>query len=420
MLPWTWVVAAWAVDADGDGFPAGIDCDDTRADVHPGARETCDVELGIDEDCDGLVDDADPNVRRVPYWNEDRDADGHPGAFVAHACEGPPGAIRFHGGPADCDDADASVWNGLALWYPDADLDGWSSGSGWVQACHAPAQTGWIARTDSDCQDSDPTIHPQATEICGDGIDQDCAGGDEVCPWWDHTIAGATSGEGFGSDVVVVGDGTGDGLPDLWVLGARAGAAWSMPGPLTRDQPQSAAALTLEVEDPNGLDAFYAVVSAGDVDGDGLDELAFGVPGVQVGIVDRAGAVYIRRGGGTGTRTVDVGARTILEGNRFGQLGTKLAVGDWDGGGLALFASAPYDGRAVSNAGAILVTSTFPAGRVPYESVADARIEGITSGERLGEAWLLVADTDGDGLDDQAERVAHTDPTDADTDDDGL
>lgn len=44
-------------DADGDGYAAGVDCDDSRADVHPGAPEVCD---GVDDDCDGAGDPAAP------------------------------------------------------------------------------------------------------------------------------------------------------------------------------------------------------------------------------------------------------------------------------------------------------------------------------------------------------------------------
>ena len=64
-------------DRDADGLLAPIDCDDLRADVHPGAGDTPDN--GVDEDCSGA--DA---------TNPDRDGDG----FQR---------------PEDCDDARAKV-----------------------------------------------------------------------------------------------------------------------------------------------------------------------------------------------------------------------------------------------------------------------------------------------------------------------
>ena len=45
--------SAAPADLDGDGSPAGEDCDDERADVFPGAEELCD---GVDNDCDGTTD----------------------------------------------------------------------------------------------------------------------------------------------------------------------------------------------------------------------------------------------------------------------------------------------------------------------------------------------------------------------------
>ncbi|MCX6302378.1 MAG: putative metal-binding motif-containing protein [Bacteroidia bacterium] len=58
--------------------------------------------------------------------------------------------------------------------YPDKDGDG--SGDAysplWIpEDINVP--TGFILNGE-DCNDLDPSVHPGATEICGDGIDQDC------------------------------------------------------------------------------------------------------------------------------------------------------------------------------------------------------------------------------------------------------
>ncbi len=63
-------------DLDGDGYgdPASescpgpeLDCDDRDPAVNPGASEICDN--GLDDDCDGLLDAADPDCAPSPGWS---------------------------------------------------------------------------------------------------------------------------------------------------------------------------------------------------------------------------------------------------------------------------------------------------------------------------------------------------------------
>ncbi len=131
-------------DADQDGYPAGPDCDDSDATIHPGATEV--AYDGIDQDCDGedLVD---------------ADGDGYPGSAAGgDDCNDDssttyPGATEI--GDGEDNDCDGFVDEGLD--DTDDDGDGYSE-------------------QDGDCDDTDSSTYPGATEVPYDGIDQDCNG----------------------------------------------------------------------------------------------------------------------------------------------------------------------------------------------------------------------------------------------------
>lgn len=141
------------VDADGDGFHAAPtvdcddpeaveiqDCDDTLPTVHPGAEELCD---GLDNDCDGAVEPA-----------------------------------------------------AMLTWYADADADGYGDSAAAPSAC--PDTAGYSSRHD-DCDDTNTSVNPAATEIC-DSIDNDCDGQNDENDATDaSTWYADTDGDGFGN-----------------------------------------------------------------------------------------------------------------------------------------------------------------------------------------------------------------------------
>jgi len=158
-----------SADADGDGFDdaayGGTDCDDTDPRVHPGATETCD---GLDNNCNGVVDegcttptDADRDGFDDTEDCDDGDASVYPGAD--EYCDGVDN---------DCDaqvDEDDAV--DATAWYTDNDADTFGSDMGPARlACEQP--TGWVANN-TDCDDDDPQINPDAAEL-EDGLDNDC------------------------------------------------------------------------------------------------------------------------------------------------------------------------------------------------------------------------------------------------------
>ena len=278
-----------AIDADQDGDTLEADCDDDNPDVHSGATEVCD---GIDNDCDGTTD---VDAVDAALWYADVDADGHGDASVStSACTAPdgyvdttddcdpadptiyPGAKEACDDPVDrncdgsaglvdedgdgvaacedCDDTNADVGpdgvelcNGIdddcdgvsdeaealdaRAWYPDDDGDGFGADAPVTRACTAPAGS---VSLPADCDDTDPTINPDATEACDDPVDRNCDGsvayadadGDGVaaCLDCDDTSADV----GTAADVTWYYDGDADGFGDatLTATGCTAPAGY--------------------------------------------------------------------------------------------------------------------------------------------------------------------------------------------------
>jgi len=129
-------IPIWYYDRDGDGYgdltesvagcesPSdefvdnGADCDDGDPAISPDGSERCD---GDDNDCDGAIDDDDPDAP-------------------------------------------------LEAWYRDADSDGFGDAAIPQYACAPPS--GYVADR-TDCDDTDQHTFPEAPELCDD-IDNDC------------------------------------------------------------------------------------------------------------------------------------------------------------------------------------------------------------------------------------------------------
>lgn len=196
------IPVTWYLDSDGDGFGSPFlfviecempeffvgnnsDCVDDNNTVYPGAMEICD---GLDNDCDGAIDEGVGST-----WYQDSDGDGYGNISISQvACSQP---IGYVANSSDCDDTDNSinpaaseVCDGIdndcdgaidenlifANYYPDNDGDGFGDGNqSPVSTCDGPP-AGYTQQT-GDCNDADNSVYPGAIGT-GLDIDNDCNG----------------------------------------------------------------------------------------------------------------------------------------------------------------------------------------------------------------------------------------------------
>jgi formylglycine-generating enzyme required for sulfatase activity len=187
----------WYLDNDGDGYgdiastttansqPSGYvlnssDCNDSAANENPGETEVCN---GVDDNCSGAVDEG---VTNTYYQDGDNDTYGNT-AVSTQACSLPAGYVSDN---TDCDDAVGSVYPGATETCGDG-ID--QDCNGGDLSCDAVDDDGdGLSDIDGDCDDTDDTIYPGATEVVDDGIDQNCDGFDLITWYLD------SDGDGYG------------------------------------------------------------------------------------------------------------------------------------------------------------------------------------------------------------------------------
>ena len=178
----------WAMTTStATASPACSDCDDNSASINASATEACD---GVDNDCDGAIDEE--GALGTQIWYADADGDGYgdpadaqidcvePEGYTTNSSDcndastdAFPGGVEICDGlDNDCDGATDNDAGDATTWHADGDGDGFGANSPTLVACEQPP--GFVGDA-TDCDDAEPFTFPGAAEAC-DGEDDDCNG----------------------------------------------------------------------------------------------------------------------------------------------------------------------------------------------------------------------------------------------------
>ncbi len=426
-------------DGDGDGFKGcEDDCDDTDYDINPDAQEVCDDD-DVDEDCDEAIDDSDTSVdegsKSAWYYDGDGDSYGSEDDYLLR-CD-PTGSYTSDN-DADCDDSRGDVSpagtevcddidadedcddrsddadpegpdaGSLNTFYTDDDGDGYGDPDSPVYLCDL--DEGVVDNT-GDCDDTEELAWTDASEVCGDGIDNDCSGDPEEGLCGEYALADIaetiiTTTES-NADMYEVAVGQIDGLSgDDLVVGAGGAGSGTDRGqvyvfydPTGSTSPSDADWTFSETADDNR--AGYRVAVA-DFDGDSDGDILISAPWDDS---DRDGMLYLFYSpvaGTAGPGDADV--------TWYGDAGDYLANGalangrDLDSDGSEDFLIGyPYH-DSLSGAVAVLLSSVSSASTGSSYNIdaggTGALIFTGSGSEQLGQLVQGVGDVDGDGSDD--------------------
>lgn len=357
------------VDADGDGWPAGEDCNDGDAQIHPVAAESCGD--GVDQDCDGLE----------------------------LGCTGTKPASSSAGWVGGDDDQ----W-GFGLGHAIAVTGDWSADGAAVMVAGAP----W-----ADDLVGDKTTSLDKGAVLAFQIDQ-LGPAETASAAQQWSIESEEVLQIFGEDLRLA-DLDGDSIVDL-VVGAPTavghsdiiGDVYIYSGPITATSaPQVTDGIRIRGDRP-GLPLAHDVNPEWDVTGDGHRDIVFDRPARC--FEDTTGGFAILQGPDFESRTLDAGRDLFwdLEQPCWGYR-HEVAVADFDGDGIGDVAmSAATGGSGTRDSELGIESDESGAGFValalgPFTeggSLADAegRLLGPSSQSYLGTTVEVMPDFDGDGL----------------------